>query len=147
MSESESAELDGGIERARRADERDRRADERARIADERDRRADDRDRRADRRERRADEREGMADRREAQADEREARIRHYEARFETSPGSAADFESNLTRFDHEALDRAGAEVTRARDRLAAASDRNKREQAEIDREMARSVRDREERE
>ncbi len=44
--------------------------------------------------------------------------------------------------LDRQSLDRAGAEVNRAKDRLTATSDRTKREQAEIDREMARSGRD-----
>ncbi|SEF25045.1 hypothetical protein SAMN05421837_102984 [Amycolatopsis pretoriensis] len=50
--------------------------------------------------------------------------------------------EANLADLDRQSLDRAGAEVNRAKDRLTATSDRTKREQAEIDREMARSGRD-----
>ncbi|RSD11537.1 hypothetical protein [Amycolatopsis eburnea] len=111
----------------------------RANLADERDRRADERDQRADERERRADERERVADEREARADKREQRIRYYEARFEG--GAHQDSQAVLTELDAEVLDRAGDEVARAKARLIAASDRTRREQAEIDREVAKSLR------
>ncbi len=115
---------------------------DRARVADERDKRADTRDSRADERERVADNRERTADRRETSADEREERIKYYEARFETALGSPPDFDANLADLEKQSLERAGAEVGRAKDRLLASSDRVKREQAEIDREVARSIRD-----
>ncbi|MGK3208270.1 hypothetical protein [Amycolatopsis sp. MEPSY49] len=115
---------------------------DRARIADERDRRADARDRRADERERVADDRERTADRRETSANDREERIKYYEARFETALGTPPDFDANLADLEKQSLERASAEVARAKDRLTATSDRTRREQAEIDREVARSVRD-----
>ncbi|WP_290060450.1 hypothetical protein [Amycolatopsis solani] len=112
----------------------------RANLADKRDRIADERDRRADEREQRADDRERVADDREALADRREQRIKFYESRFESGKGDQSGWES-AAEVDAEVLDRAGAQVARAKARLIAASDRTKREQAEIDREMANSLR------
>ncbi|MEV6642605.1 hypothetical protein [Amycolatopsis sp. NPDC051371] len=114
---------------------------ERARVADERDDRADKRDSQADDRDRRADERDERAELRETVADKREKRIKFHEARFESSPGIPPNFEVTLAEIDHESLDGAGAEVDRAKARLVASTARSEREQAEIDREVARSLR------
>ena len=114
---------------------------ERARLADERDRNADKRDRQADERDRWADERDRNADRRETLADRREKRVRFHEARFESVSGTRPNFEATLAAIDHESLDRAGAEVDRAKAGLLASTARSEREQAEIDREVARSRR------
>jgi hypothetical protein len=112
-----------------------------AHVADERDQLADERDHQADERDRRADERDRNADRRENLADKREKRIKFSEARFDSLSGKHPNFETALAEIDRESLDRDGAAVDRAKARLVTSMDRSEREQAEIDREVAQSLR------
>jgi hypothetical protein len=114
-----------------------------------------DREDAADARDRAADEREDAADRREAEADQRERRADAREARADTREASLDDLArasglSPIGRFrrSYEALDRADAAVTRARDHverlreaLLTARRRSGREQDEIERETRTTAR------
>jgi hypothetical protein len=119
----------------RPADSREQVADEREQVADQREQVADERDRVADARDEQANAREERLDAREQQL---EARIR----RLRVNVDERVDDSRDAIQHGLEALDRSRARLLRAEAALAAGANRTNREQAEIDREISRTIRE-----
>jgi hypothetical protein len=123
-------------------------ASKRQQMQDERTRKADEREAAADQREREADSRETLADQREQAADEREAAADHRDqaaGQRENVLGRGAELleraQDKLAR-SRAAIDRSDARIAQVTAALLRASDRDEREQAEIDREIDWTRRD-----